>query len=201
MGGMGARGVAPVGIPALPIPEIFKNTYDNNGSSLNQSGLTKYLNSAPFDVSVPERVGNQIVWTPLNVLATRANAIYQRLARSDATLSAQDINTLVSFDAGIVYAYFAQGGMPIDWNTALLMAKQRIVSTLRANLAYQARQFHYQRVLDDWEQAFDQQQRQRQQQGQQSTQVQQPVRGQLPVQNQQPQSQISPSGMWMGRGE
>jgi hypothetical protein len=201
-GALQGGGVAPVGAPALPIPQIFKNTYDNSGSNINREGLTKYINSVPFEISVPERIGNQISLTPLSVLATRAYAIYENLGRPDATLTANDINTLVSFDAGLVKAYFAEKGIEIDWNTAFAMAKERVVATLRANRAYRTRYDHYARVLDDWVQAFEaEMQRRLQRQGQSSVRSQPSMRGQSSPQGQSSVSQIPISGMWMGRGE
>jgi hypothetical protein len=154
-GGMGAGGVAPVGFPAPPALNIFKSTYDNNQSLINESGLKEYL-KIPLDIPVPLRVGGQIVQRPLSVLQAEVGAIYRRLGRPNATLTAEDISTLVAFDAGQIRASALKGGMDLDWNTALLMGKQRVVSALRENPAYQAQPDKYQRVLNEWERAFEQ---------------------------------------------
>ena len=154
-GGMGAGvgggvGVAPVGFPALPpIPTIFNNTYDNRQSNLNTSELSKYLNSAPFEVSVPFGGAYQ----PLSVMGARAEAVYKKLGRPNATLTVDDINTLITFDAGLLQSHFAKNGMELDWNSALAWATERILPMLKANPPYQANP-NYQKTLNEWERAW-----------------------------------------------
>ena len=146
-GGMpfGGGNVAPVGFPAPPTINIFKGAYDNNGTNINESGLTNYL-KIPADIPVP--FGGRTA--PLSALATQAGGIYRRLGRSDATLSAEDINTLIAYDAGLIMAGAVQGGMQLDWNTALMMAKSRVIPALKANRPYQANTPNYRQVLDNW---------------------------------------------------
>ncbi len=151
-GGVGGGNVAPVGFPALPpIPSIFNNTYDNRGSNLNPTALSKYLNSAPFEISVPFGRGYQ----PLSVIGAHANAIYQKLGRPNATISAEEINTLITFDAGLLQSHFAKNGMEIDWNSALAWATERVLPTIQANPAYTAN-MNYQRVVNDWRRKWEQ---------------------------------------------
>ncbi len=153
-GGIGGQGgVAPVGFSTPPPIEVFKNTYDNSGSNLNLSGLEKYL-KIPMNISVPRRVGQQVVLVPLSVLQMEVSEIYKRLARPDATLSAEDINTLIAFDAGLHRAYALKDNMDLDWNTAFAIATQRVLATLKSNRAYMANREHYGRILDDWERAW-----------------------------------------------
>jgi hypothetical protein len=159
-GGMGAGvgggvapvggGVAPVGFPALPpIPTIFNNTYDNRGSNLNISGLTKYLNSAPFEIPVPFGNGYQ----PLSVIGAQAEAVYKKLGRPNATLTTNDINTVITFEAGLLQSHFAKHGMELDWNSALAWATERILPSLKANPPYEANA-NYRKTLNEWEQAW-----------------------------------------------
>jgi len=152
-GGMpfGGGNVAPVGFPAPPTINIFKGAYDNNGTNINESGLTNYL-KIPADIPVPFGGGT----APLSALATQAGGIYRRLGRADATLSAQDINTLIAYDAGLIMAGAMGSPFPIDWNTAFMIAKSRVVPALKANRAYQARPIQYGQVLDNWERWWEQ---------------------------------------------
>ena len=152
-GGMpfGGGNVAPVGFPAPPTINIFKGAYDNNGTNINESGLTNYL-KIPVDIPVP--FGGRTA--PLSALATEAGGIYRRLGRADATLSAQDINTLIAYDAGLIMAGAMGSPFPIDWNTAFMIAKSRVVPALKANRAYQARPIQYGQVLDNWERWWEQ---------------------------------------------
>ena len=152
-GGMpfGGGNVAPVGFPAPPTINIFKGAYDNNGTNINESGLTNYL-KIPMDIPVPFGGGT----APLSALATQAGGIYRRLGRSDATLRAEDINTLIAYDAGLIMAGALGSPFPIDWNTALMIAKSRVVSALRENRAYHAQPIHYGQVLDNWERWWEQ---------------------------------------------
>jgi hypothetical protein len=182
--GQGQGGVAPIGFPALPpIPTIFNNTYDNRGSNLNTTALSKYLNSAPFEISVPFGRGYQ----PLSVIGAQANAVYQKLGRPDATLSAEDINTLITFDAGMLQSHFAQNGMELDWNSALAWAVERVVPILEANRAYQSN-INYQKTLNDWKRAWEQRLQQRAGGGGQSPASNMP-RGQIGGQSSPPAQQ------------
>jgi hypothetical protein len=149
--GGGGGNVAPVGFAAPPTINIFKGAYDNNGTNINESGLTNYL-KIPADIPVPFGNGTAM----LSGLATQAGGIYRRLGRADATLSAEDINTLIAYDAGLIMVGAMQSNFPIDWNTALMLAKQRVVPALRANRAYQARPTQYGQVLDNWERWWEQ---------------------------------------------
>jgi len=148
-GGMpfGGGNVAPVGFPALPAINIFKGVFDNNQSNLNEVGLRDYL-KYPADITVPFRGGAEM----LSALATRAGTIYRNLARPNAKITAEDINTLIAYDAGLIMAKFAEGGMGIDWRTAFAMAKSRVIPALKGNRAYQTEPIHYAQVIDNWEQ-------------------------------------------------
>jgi len=148
-GGMpfGGGNVAPVGFPALPAINIFKGVFDNNQSNLNEVGLRDYL-KYPADITVPFRGGAEM----LSALATRAGTIYRNLARPNAKITAEDINTLIAYDAGLIMAKFAEGGMGIDWRTAFAMAKSRVIPALKGNRAYQTEPIHYAKVIDNWEQ-------------------------------------------------
>jgi hypothetical protein len=148
-GGMpfGGGGLAPVGFPALPAINIFKGVFDNNQSNLNEVGLRDYL-KYPADITVPFRGGTEM----LSALATRAGTIYRNLARPNAKITAEDINTLIAYDAGLIMAKFAEGGMGIDWRTAFAMAKSRVIPALKGNRAYQTEPIHYAQVINNWEQ-------------------------------------------------
>jgi hypothetical protein len=148
-GGMpfGGGGLASVGFPALPAINIFKGVFDNNQSNLNEVGLRDYL-KYPADITVPFRGGTEM----LSALATRAGGIYRNLARPNAKITAEDINTLIAYDAGLIMAKFAEGGMGIDWRTAFAMAKSRVIPALKGNRAYQTEPIHYAQVIDNWEQ-------------------------------------------------
>jgi hypothetical protein len=147
-GGMpfGGGNVAPVGFPALPAINIFKGVFDNNQSNLNEVGLRDYL-KYPADITVPFGGGAEM----LSALATRAGTIYRNLARPNAKITAEDINTLIAYDAGLIMTKFAEGGMGIDWRTAFAMAKSRVIPALRGNRAYQTEPIHYAQVIDNWE--------------------------------------------------
>jgi hypothetical protein len=106
----GYLGVPPVGIPALPTLNIFNSAYDKNGSLLNSVGLREYL-KFPVDVYVPVNWGNQRGYQSLNVLATQVSGIYKRLSLVSPTITADDINTLVSFDAGLHLSYGKEKGV------------------------------------------------------------------------------------------
>jgi len=148
-GGMpfGGGGLAPVGFPALPAINIFKGVFDNNQSNLNEVGLRDYL-KYPADITVPFRGGTEM----LSALATRAGTIYRNLARPNAKITTEDINTLIAYDAGLIMAKFAEGGMGIDWRTAFAMAKSRVIPALKGNRAYQTEPIHYAQVINNWEQ-------------------------------------------------
>jgi hypothetical protein len=145
--GFGGGGLAPVGFPALPAINIFKGVFDNNQSNLNEVGLRDYL-KYPADITVPFGGGAEM----LSALATRAGTIYRNLARPNAKITAEDINTLIAYDAGLIMAKFAEGGMGIDWRTAFAMAKSRVIPALKGNRAYQTEPIHYAKVIDNWEQ-------------------------------------------------
>jgi len=148
-GGMpfGGGGLAPVGFPALPAINIFKGVFDNNQSNLNEVGLRDYL-KYPAEIPVPFGGGT----APLSALATQAGGIYRNLARPNAKITTEDINTLIAYDAGLIMAKFAEGGMGIDWRTAFAMAKSRVIPALKGNRAYQTEPIHYAQVIDNWEQ-------------------------------------------------
>jgi hypothetical protein len=146
-GGFGFGGIAPVGFPAPPAINIFKGAFDNNQTNLNEVGLRDYL-KYPADIPVPLGGGTEM----LSALATKAGSIYRNLARPDAKISAEDINTLIAYDAGLIMAKFAEGGMQIDWKTAFAMAKSRVIPALKGNRAYQTQPIHYAKVIDNWEQ-------------------------------------------------
>jgi hypothetical protein len=164
----GYLGVPPVGYPAPPTPNIFNPAPDQRGNYLNQSGLNNYL-KFPLDIYVPTSQGNQ----RLSVLATEAGNIYKSLAVPNPQLDVNAINTLVNFDAGLFVSHGLKGNVQIDWNTALIEAASRVLSTLKANRAYLANT-NYKKVVDEWERAFYQRLQQRQQ-GQQQQQAQPPA--------------------------
>ncbi len=147
--GGGQGGVAPVGFmkPAPP-PNIFKPTPDNQGSYLNQSALNKYL-EPPIDVAVP--FGNGTVL--LSSLRGRVASIYNKLGRPNATISAEEINTLITYDAGLQLASARQAGFSLGWDTALLMAKENIIPVLKGNHLYRSNN-KYKQIVDEWERVF-----------------------------------------------
>jgi hypothetical protein len=161
----GFLGVPPVGF-ALPkpppIPMIFKNTYDNRGSNINQSGLENYL-KIPMDIPVPVSVGNQPATMMLSDLGTQAGAIYNNLGTANPTISAEDINTLVYYDAGLIMASALSGNTQVGWDFALTEAVRRVLSTLKSNRAYQANANNYKTIVDNWERAWQRKVAQRQQ--------------------------------------
>jgi hypothetical protein len=165
-------GVAPLGFSATklpPVPAVFRNTPDNQGSYLNLSGLNNYF-KAPLDITVRVPVGNQIVPTRLNELQAKAYAVYQNLGRLNATPSVNDINTIILYDAGLLQSFHAEQGFELDWNSAVLWASERILPILKAHPAFRTNQ-NFQKAVSDWERAF--QQRLQQRQGQQGQQGQQ----------------------------
>jgi hypothetical protein len=180
-GQQGYLGVPPVGFAVPPPPAVFKPTPDNQGNYLNPTALNKYL-QIPVDVSVPIPVGNQTVFQPLSVLQGRVNAIYNKLGLPNASITADEINTLVAFDAGLYVAYGAKGGAQIDWNTALQIGAERVLPTLKMLSHYTANQ-KYQAVINAWERAFNQKLQQLQQRQQQA---------QPPVSQPQPQPTPAP---------
>jgi len=153
----GQGGVAPVGFGATdmpPAPVVFNTTPDNQGNYLNQTALNNYL-KAPMNITVPVRVGNQYVPTPLSNLQSQAGNIYKKLGRPDASITANEINTLISYDAGLLQAQFAKSGMELDWNSALMWATDRILPTLKNAPAYRGN-INFQKTLNDWERAWQQ---------------------------------------------
>jgi hypothetical protein len=182
--------VPPVGfaVPEVPpAPNFFKNTYDNRGSNINESGLNAYL-KPPVDIYVPVPVGNQTVPMALSALTGKVASIIQKLGRPDASLTPEDINTLLIYDAGLIQAAAAKTGMQIDWNVALLEAKERILPVLKQNPPYQGNA-NYRKVLNDWERAFNQK-LQKLQQLQQRQQAQPPA---VPQPASQPAPQPPPA--------
>jgi hypothetical protein len=176
-GGQGVGGVAPVGFmkPAPP-PNIFTPTPDNNGSYLNQTALNNYL-KPPIDV--PVYYGNKTVM--LSSLRGRVASIYNELGRPNGRINADDISTLITYDAGLQIASAQQAGLALDWNTALLMAVDNIIPILESNHLYRSSP-DYQRVLNNWKRAWQQKLQQRAEGGGQSG-------GQTPAPN-MPRGQI-----------
>jgi hypothetical protein len=152
MGGVGAGGggIAPLGfLKPAPPPNLFTATPDNSGSYLNRSALNAYLRP-PIDVAVP--YGNGM--TLLSSLRGAVSGIYEKLGRPNADITAEEINLLITYDAGLHLASAQQAGMNLDWNTALLLGKQNILPVLKSNHLYQ-NNLNYRQVVDAWEQAFE----------------------------------------------
>jgi len=156
-GGQGGGGnVAPVGFmnPAPP-PNIFTATPDNQGSYLNQTALNNYL-KPQMDVPIP--YGNGVVM--LGSLRGDVSAIYNKLGRPNADITPAEINTLITYDAGLQYASALKGNFPLDWNTALLLGAQNILPVLKGNHLYRSNP-KYKKTVDDWERAWQQKLQQR----------------------------------------
>jgi hypothetical protein len=173
--GVGDGGVAPVGFRVPPPLSFYKTTRDNQGSRLNQSLLNKYL-EIPLNVAVPIREG---VIRSLNELQSEAMAIYHQLDRPNASITTDQISTLVAFDAGLHLAYAQQGGMPISWDIALQMGASRVIPLLRSLDHYHANP-NYKKAVEDWVRAFYANvERVRQGQAQQGQGGAPPLRGQI----------------------
>jgi hypothetical protein len=137
-----------------PAPVVFNTTPNQQGDYLNQTALNNYL-KAPANIFVPVRVGNQFVPTPLSNLQARAGNLYKQLALPNGYISADDISTLVMYDAGLLQAQFAKGGIELDWNSALMWAEDRVISSIRNSPAYRLN-IKFQQTLTDWKRAWEQ---------------------------------------------
>jgi hypothetical protein len=151
-GGSGGGGyVAPVGFGAPPPPNFFETTRDSRGSQLNLSLLNKYV-QVPYNVPVPARVGGQMAIRNLAELQGEVLEIYKRLDSPNASITADEISTLITFDAGLHYAQMVQGGIG-DWNIALDMAVGRVLPVLRSINLYRSNP-NYKKVVEDWARAY-----------------------------------------------
>jgi len=148
----GGTGVAPIGFGIPQPPTFFETTRNNRGSQLNLSLLNKYV-QVPYNVPVPISVGGQMVMTNLGELQGRVLEIYKRLDNPNASITADEISTLITFDAGLHLAEAMKGGMPLDWNTALGMGVGRIIPVLRSISLYTTNP-NYRKTVDDWVRAF-----------------------------------------------
>ena len=155
-GQQGFGGVAPVGFmkPAPP-PNIFTSAPNNNGSYLNQTALNNYL-KPPIDV--PVYYNNGVVM--LSALRGRVSAIYNELGRPNGRITVDDINTLITYDAGLQLASAQQAQLGLDWNTALMMAVENIMPVLESNHLYRSSP-DYRQVLTEWRRAWEQKLQQR----------------------------------------
>jgi len=161
-GQQGFGGIAPLGFPATdmpPAPVVFNTTPNQQGDYLNQTALNNYL-KAPANIFVPVRVGHQFVPTPLSNLQVRAGNLYKQLALPNGYISADDISTLVLYDAGLLKAQFAKSGIELDWDSALMWAEDRVISSIRNSPAYRLN-INFQRTLTDWKRAWEQNLQQR----------------------------------------
>jgi hypothetical protein len=184
--GGGVGNIAPVGFmkPAPP-PNIFNPTPDNQGSYLNQTALNKYL-QPPIDV--PVYYNNGVVL--LSSLRGRVASIYKELAKPNGRITADDISTLITYDAGLQIASAQQAGMALDWNTALMMAVENVMPVLESNHLYRSSP-DYRRVLNEWKRAWEQRLQQRAGGGQGGGQTPAPnmPRGQIGGQRTAPEQQ------------
>jgi len=151
-GGFGGGTVAPIGFEIPPPPNFFTTTRDTSGSQLNLSLLNKYV-QVPYSVPVPVRVGGQMVMTNLGELQGRVLEIYRKLDNPNASITADEISTLITFDAGLHYASAKKGGMEIGWDTAVDIAVGRIVPVLRSINLYRNNP-NYKKAVDDWVRAY-----------------------------------------------
>lgn len=140
--------------PAPP-PNIFTSAPDNNGSYLNQTALNNYL-KPPIDV--PVYYNNGVVM--LSALRGRVSAIYNELGRPNGRITVDDINTLITYDAGLQLASAQQAQLGLDWNTALMMAVENIMPVLESNHLYRSSP-NYRQVLTEWRRAWEQKLQQR----------------------------------------
>jgi len=151
-GGFGGGTVAPIGFEIPPPPNFFTTTRDTSGSQLNLSLLNKYV-QVPYNVPVPLRVGGQVIMTNLGQLQGRVSEIYRKLDNPNASITADEISTLITFDAGLHYASAMKGGMGIDWDTAVDIAEGRIIPFLRSISLYRNNP-NYKKAVDDWVRAY-----------------------------------------------
>jgi len=149
----GGTGVAPIGFEIPPPPNFFTTTRDNRGSQLNLSLLNKYV-QVPYNVPVPLKVGGQMVMTNLGELQGRVLEIYKKLDNPHALITADEISTLIAFDAGLHYASAMKGGVGMDWNNAVDIAVGRIIPVLRSINLYR-NNLNYQKAVDDWVRAYN----------------------------------------------
>jgi len=162
-GGQGGNNfVAPFGFPATdmpPAPVIFKQTADQQGNYLNQTALNNYL-KAPMNIFVPMKVGQQTVWKSLAEIQSQAGNIYQRLALPNGSANADEISTLIAYDAGLLQAQFAKGGVELDWNSALAWAVERVMPTILNSPAFRGN-INFQNTVKEWKRVWEQQLQQR----------------------------------------
>jgi len=172
----GQGGVPPVGfMNPSPPPNIFTPTPDTHGSYINQTALNNYL-KPPIDVPVPYGNGALL----LSSLRGRVASIYNQLGRPNATITVDDINTLITYDAGLQLASAQQAGLPLDWNTALMMAVENITPILEGNHLYRSN-VNYRKTLNEWKRAWQQKLQQRAGGGGQPSAPTAPTRGQSPA--------------------
>ena len=145
-------GVAPIGFEIPPPPNFFTTTRDNRGSQLNLSLLNKYV-QVPYNVPVPIHRGGQFVLTDLGSLQGEVLEIYKKLDSPHASITTDEISTLITFDAGLHYASAKKGGMEIGWDTAVDIAVGRIVPVLRSINLYRNNP-NYKKAVDDWVRAY-----------------------------------------------
>ena len=162
-GGQGGNNfVAPFGFPATdmpPAPVIFNQTPNQQGNYLNQTALNNYL-KAPMNIFVPMKVGQQTVWKSLAEIQSQAGNIYQRLALPNGSANADEISTLIAYDAGLLQAQFAKGGVELDWNSALAWAVERVMPTILNSPAFRGN-INFQNTVKEWKRVWEQQLQQR----------------------------------------
>jgi len=158
----GSGGVAPVGFPETqmpPAPVIFNQTSNPQGNYLNQTALNNYL-KAPMHIFVPMKVGQQPVWRSLGELQSQAGNIYQRLALPNGYADADEISTLIAYDAGLLQAHYAKAGIELGWDSLLEMAVGRVMPSLENSPAYRGN-INFQHTVKEWRRVWEQQLRQR----------------------------------------
>jgi hypothetical protein len=176
LGGIGGGGgLAPVGFAIPQAPTFFETTRNQQGSQLNRSLLNRYV-QIPYNVVVPTYVNNQMVPRNLAELQGDVLAIYHKLDRPLADISFDEINTLITFDAGLHLAEAMKSGGWLDWDIALDMAVGRIFPVLQS-LDHYRTNLNYQRTLNNWRRAWEEKRRQR-------------LQGTLPTASQQGQGQL-----------
>jgi len=160
--GGGRGGLAPVGFPETqmpPAPVIFNQTADQRGNYLNQTVLNNYL-KAPMHIFVPIKVGQQLVWKSLGELQSQAGNIYQRLALPNGSADADEISTLIAYDAGLLQAHYAKAGIELGWDSLLDMAVGRVMPSLENSPAYRGN-INFQHTVKEWRRVWEQQLQQR----------------------------------------
>jgi len=162
-GGQGGNNfVAPFGFPATdmpPAPVIFNQTPNQQGNYLNQTVLNNYL-KAPLNIFVPMKVGQQTAWKSLGELQSQAGNIYQRLALPNGYADADEISTLIAYDAGLLQAFFAKGGIELGWDSLLEMAVGRVMPSVENSPAYKGN-INFQHTVKEWRRVWEEQLRQR----------------------------------------